>query len=158
MIPRAGVLAARCSKAAVVTSLPQVSSMHIFAPRCRQRSRARREAAAFDQSFWSGEPLDGLFEEIGATPGGSSEKIFAAGMVEWRRSHRNDGGLIAGAQARIDRSMDVAINKRYEGRERIRVFLDELDPSAGRYESEPEVECGLFCNEMVEEVEAKCDL
>ncbi len=32
-------------------------------------------------------------------------------MIEWRRSHRNDGGLIAGAQARIDRSMDVAIAK-----------------------------------------------
>ena len=24
---------------------------------------ARREAAVFDQAFWSGEPLDGLFEE-----------------------------------------------------------------------------------------------
>ncbi|TMV38944.1 Tol-Pal system subunit TolQ, partial [Thioclava sp. BHET1] len=47
-------------------------------------------------------------------PDGSSEKIFAAGMVEWRRSHRNDGWLIAGAQARIDRSMDVAIAKESE--------------------------------------------
>ena len=75
---------------------------------------ARREAAVFDQAFWSGEPLDGLFEEIGATPKGSAEKIFAAGMVEWRRSHHSDGGLIAGAQARIDRSMDVAINKEAE--------------------------------------------
>jgi biopolymer transport protein TolQ len=35
-------------------------------------------------------------------------------MIEWRRSHRTDGGLIAGAQARIDRSMDVAINKESE--------------------------------------------
>lgn len=76
--------------------------------------KARAEAAEFDRAFWSGEPLDGLFEEIGATPTGSSEKIFAAGMVEWRRSHRNDGGLIAGAQARIDRSMDVAIAKEAE--------------------------------------------
>ncbi len=75
---------------------------------------ARAEAAAFDRAFWSGEPLDGLFEEIGPTPDGSAEKIFAAGMVEWRRSHRNDGGLIAGAQARIDRSMDVAIAKEAE--------------------------------------------
>jgi biopolymer transport protein TolQ len=32
-------------------------------------------------------------------------------MLEWRRSHRQDGGLIAGAQSRIDRSMDVAIAK-----------------------------------------------
>lgn len=76
---------------------------------------ARRAAAVFDRAFWSGEPLDGLFEEIGAQPDGSSEKIFAAGMVEWRRSHRSDGGLIAGAHARIDRSMDVAISKEAEG-------------------------------------------
>ncbi|MBE1282027.1 MAG: protein TolQ [Rhodobacteraceae bacterium] len=75
---------------------------------------ARAEADRFDRSFWSGEPLDGLFDQIGAQPDGSSEKIFAAGMIEWRRSHRNDGGLIAGAQARIDRSMDVAINKEAE--------------------------------------------
>jgi biopolymer transport protein TolQ len=40
--------------------------------------------------------------------------VFAAGMTEWRRSHRDDGGLIAGAHARIDRSMDVAIQKEAE--------------------------------------------
>jgi biopolymer transport protein TolQ len=75
---------------------------------------ARREAAVFDQAFWSGEPLDELFERIGSEPVGASEKIFASGMLEWRRSHRDDGGLIAGAQARIDRSMDVAIAKQSE--------------------------------------------
>ena len=76
---------------------------------------ARAEADRFDRAFWSGEPLDGLFEELGATPSGRSQRVFAAGMTEWRRSHRSDGGLIAGAQARIDRSMDVAINKEAEG-------------------------------------------
>lgn len=75
---------------------------------------ARREAQVFDESFWSGNPLDELFEQIGTQPDGSSEKIFASGMIEWRRSHRNDGGLIAGATARIDRSMDVAIAKEAE--------------------------------------------
>ena len=76
--------------------------------------KARGEAAVFDRAFWSGEPLDELFEKIGPTPDGASEKIFASGMLEWRRSHRQDGGLIAGAQARIDRSMDVAIAKESE--------------------------------------------
>ncbi|WP_425052120.1 protein TolQ [Psychromarinibacter sp. S121] len=75
---------------------------------------ARNEQAAFDGAFWSGEPLDELYDQIGTAPDGASEKIFAAGMLEWRRSHRQDGGLIAGAQARIDRSMDVAINKEAE--------------------------------------------
>ena len=32
-------------------------------------------------------------------------------MMEWRRSHRDDGGLIPGATARIERNMDVAIVK-----------------------------------------------
>lgn len=75
---------------------------------------ARTEAGLFDLKFWSGEPLDALFDDIGPAPTGSAEKVFAAGMTEWRRSHREDGGLIAGASARIDRSMDVAITKEAE--------------------------------------------
>ena len=75
---------------------------------------SRKEASVFDRAFWSGEPLDELFEKIGPAPDGPSEKIFASGMLEWRRSHRSDGGLIAGAQARIDRAMDVAINREAE--------------------------------------------
>ncbi|HGG06564.1 MAG TPA: protein TolQ [Aliiroseovarius sp.] len=76
--------------------------------------RKRSEAGWFDKAFWSGEPLDGLYDQIGAAPSGAAQKVFAAGMLEWRRSHREDGGLIAGAQARIDRSMDVAIAKEAE--------------------------------------------
>lgn len=76
--------------------------------------QSRGEASVFDRAFWSGEPLDELFEKIGADPQGPSEKIFAAGMLEWRRSHRQDGGLIAGAQSRIDRAMDVAIAREGE--------------------------------------------
>jgi biopolymer transport protein TolQ len=75
---------------------------------------ARREADVFDRAFWSGEPLDELYDKIGPEPGGASQKIFAAGMLEWRRSHKQDGALIAGAQARIDRAMDVAIARESE--------------------------------------------
>jgi biopolymer transport protein TolQ len=76
--------------------------------------QSKREAEVFDRAFWSGEPLDELFEKIGSQPEGASEKIFAAGMLEWRRSHKQDGGLIAGAQSRIDRAMDVAIARESE--------------------------------------------
>jgi biopolymer transport protein TolQ len=79
-----------------------------------QYRKARSEATVFDRAFWSGEPLDELFEKIGSDPQGQSEKIFAAGMLEWRRSHKQDGGLIAGAQARIDRAMNVAIARESE--------------------------------------------
>ena len=86
----------------------------IIIQKTMQYRAAQREAEEFDRAFWSGEPLDGLFDQIGQEPAGAAQKIFAAGMTEWRRSHRDDGGLIPGATARIDRSMDVAIAKEAE--------------------------------------------
>ena len=89
-------------------------SWSIIVQKMLQYRRAKVEADAFDQAFWSGEPLDGLYDTIGSDPDGAAQKIFAAGMTEWRRSHREDGDLIPGATARIDRSMDVAIAKEAE--------------------------------------------
>ncbi len=82
----------------------------VIIDKARQYRKARREAAVFDMAFWSGEPLDDLYRQIGSTPRGASETIFAAGMSEWDRSY-GESGLIAGAHSRIDRSMDVAIAK-----------------------------------------------
>ena len=75
---------------------------------------ARREAAQFDRAFWSGEPLDELFEELGPEPKGRAERVFASGMIEWQRSHKSDGQMIAAAQSRIERSMDVAVSREGE--------------------------------------------
>lgn len=71
--------------------------------------RARAEAAAFDAQFWSGEPLDALYARIANNPRTGPERVFVAGMSEWQRSLRHDGGLIPGVAQRVDRSMDVAI-------------------------------------------------
>lgn len=91
---------------------------------------ARSEAARFDAAFWSGEPLDDLYRKVGPEPEGRAEAIFAAGMTEWQRSHRDDGALIPGAQARIDRSMDVAIAKESEDLERGLPFLATVGSTA----------------------------
>ena len=49
--------------------------------------------------------------------------------------------------AKVERSLNVAINKSYAGDgKRKRVFLDELDPSHGRYASEPSLGCGVLCD------------
>jgi hypothetical protein len=44
-----------------------------------------------------------------------------------------------------ERKLDAAINKVYRDGKRVRVFLDELDPNQGRYESELDWECGVLC-------------
>ena len=49
------------------------------------------------------------------------------------------------ATAKLERDIGAAINKRYEGTTRIPVYLDELDPDAGNYSAEPDIECGLLC-------------
>ncbi|MFV0299665.1 MAG: protein TolQ [Paracoccus sp. (in: a-proteobacteria)] len=72
---------------------------------------ARQDSGRFDRRFWSGEPLDDLYDRMNDRPRGAMERIFAAGMTEWRRSHRDDGGLIPGATQRIDRAMNVAIQR-----------------------------------------------
>jgi len=76
--------------------------------------RARRRAAAFDSAFWSGDPLDALYDRVAERPRSASERVFVAGMTEWRRSIRDDGALIPGVQQRVDRSMDVAIARENE--------------------------------------------
>lgn len=49
--------------------------------------------------------------------------------------------------ARQERKMGVAINKSYAGDgKRKKIFLDELDPDAGRGIKEPDIECGVLCS------------
>ncbi len=48
--------------------------------------------------------------------------------------------------ATLERKMNVAINKSYAGDgKRKRVFLDELDPLAGRGVPLPDIDCGVMC-------------
>jgi len=48
--------------------------------------------------------------------------------------------------AKQERKMNVAINKSYAGDgKRKRIFLDELDPKAGRDVPLPDIECGAIC-------------
>ena len=50
------------------------------------------------------------------------------------------------SMARLEREFNVAINKTYAGDgKRKRVFLDELDPTAGRSVPMPDIECGVMC-------------
>lgn len=49
--------------------------------------------------------------------------------------------------ARLERELNVALNKTYAGDgKRKRVFLDELHPDAGRYLSENSIGCGVLCD------------
>lgn len=91
---------------------------------------ARRAADTFDAAFWSGEPLDRLFADVGDSPRTAPERIFVAGMTEWHRSQRSDGALIPGVDQRVDRSLDLAIARETERLEDGLPFLATVGATA----------------------------
>jgi biopolymer transport protein TolQ len=76
--------------------------------------RTRREQSMFEDAFWSGQPLDSLYDRVGAKPRSAIERVFVAGMGEWRRSFDKGGVILPGSRERIDRSLDVALSREGE--------------------------------------------
>ena len=75
--------------------------------------RLRRASSRFEENFWSGQPLDELFDRVSSAARSPIERVFVAGMTEWRRSFA-DGGLIPGTLQRVDRAMNVTIARETE--------------------------------------------
>lgn len=67
------------------------------------------------------------------------------GQAGYWNKIRRDFPEVFWQMARTERELNAAINKRYVNGERIRVFLDELPPNAGRFDEEPDIECGVLC-------------
>ncbi len=87
--------------------------------------RARRAADAFEDRFWSGGSLEDLFEEEGAKPTHPMAAVFGAAMQEWRRSARATGADLARGfvRDRIERAMNVTIQREMEAMEKWMIFL-----------------------------------
>lgn len=66
------------------------------------------------------------------------------GAGYWNKVRR-DFPEVFERMSKLERSLDAAMLKKNLGKERLRVFLDELDPASGRYEAEEEVQCGVAC-------------
>src|ERR1700753_1433090 len=66
------------------------------------------------------------------------------GMGYWNKI-RLDFPEAFDRMAKQERKMNIAICKRYDGKTRLRVFLDELDPTAGRDVPLPDIDCGVLC-------------
>ena len=68
----------------------------------------------FEKIFWSGKPLDELYDLLVKQSKGPMNKVFLSGMEEWERSHRDNGEIIPGSTFRIERIMDLNISKEHQ--------------------------------------------
>ena len=94
--------------------------------------RVNREANVFEDEFWSGGSLDGLFDREGADPTNPIAAVFGAAMSEWRRTVKISGkdiGLTA-VKERIDRAMNVTVMREMDRLERYMIFLASVGSTA----------------------------
>ncbi len=96
--------------------------------------KLNRRANRFEDSFWSGEPLDKLYDRVKKAKEDPLLRTFAAGMDEWK------AGIVAGIPSkeslqaslrqRVERSMAVAINREMNNIERGMIFLATVASTA----------------------------
>ncbi len=94
--------------------------------------KARKSADAFEDRFWSGGSLDDLYEQEGAKPTHPIAAVFGAAMSEWRRSLKVAGADMtrSGVRDRVERAMNVTVQREMDRMERWMVFLASVGATA----------------------------
>jgi biopolymer transport protein TolQ len=92
--------------------------------------RARREADRFEQMFWSGQSLDELYAGLSRGKTFSMASLFVAAMREWKRSVEGNVRALGGIQLRVEKVMDVTINREMEHLDRRLLFLATVASAA----------------------------
>lgn len=92
----------------------------------------RRRSDKFEDAFWSGGPLDDLYDRVSANPADPMAAVFSAGMREWRRSAET-GPIPAGAiglQQRIERVMSITLEREMGRLEKYLTLLASVGSAA----------------------------
>lgn len=164
-----GVKGARCTtelKKKVRVAYQQVDDLHVFGFTAEETSRIDKFNAE-NPDLQAEFPL----HDAGMTKSQCHRMVREAGIeipVLYKMGYKNNNciGCVKGQSgywnkvrkdfpevfdkmAAMEREIGAAICKKEgvtEGKRwRKRVFLDELPPDAGRYDAEPDIECGVLC-------------
>jgi biopolymer transport protein TolQ len=95
----------------ILLLLASVWCWAIIIEKIRTLRQARKGAGEFEETFWSGVPLDNLYDRLGADPADPMATVFAAGMREWRLASEKGtpkAALAVSVQQRIERAMATA--------------------------------------------------
>ncbi len=92
--------------------------------------RARIEADRFEQTFWSGQSLDELYNGLSRGHSITMAALFVAAMREWKRSVEGNIRALGGIQLRVEKVMDVTISREMERLDRRLLFLATVGSTA----------------------------
>src|SRR5918911_2183510 len=95
-------------------------------------ARTKRAMDAFEEVFWSGRSLEELYRSLSEGPTAGLSALFVAAMREWKRSFEGSGRQVQSLNQRIDKVLDVTIQREVERLEARLLFLASIG-SAGPY-------------------------
>jgi biopolymer transport protein TolQ len=102
----------------------------IIVEKFTQFSRVRRSMDKFEKLFWSGQSLEELYQSLSTKSSQAMAALFVAAMREWKRSYESGVRGPGGIQLRIDKVMDVTINREMQRLERRLLFLATVGATA----------------------------
>jgi biopolymer transport protein TolQ len=73
-----------------------------------------RSMDRFEDSFWSGNSLEELYDALSPRSTTGMASLFVAAMREWKRSFTDAASAFMGLQARIEKVLDVSISREVE--------------------------------------------
>jgi biopolymer transport protein TolQ len=96
--------------------------------------KLNRRASKFEDSFWSGEPLDKLYQRVKKGKLDPLLRTFCAGMEEWHNGVAagmpSKESIQASLRQRVERAMAVTINREMSSLERGLTFLASIGSTA----------------------------
>jgi biopolymer transport protein TolQ len=95
-------------------------------------SRTKRSMDRFEEIFWSGQSLEELYRSLADRPTTGLAAVFVAAMREWKRSFEGGGRSVASLSQRIDKVLDVTIQREVERLDSKLLVLASIG-SAGPY-------------------------
>jgi len=89
-----------------------------------------RGADRFEDEFWSGASLDELYDRLGSNPKEATASIFTEFRMAADRGFEGKDRLAAGLPDRVDRVMQVALQRAMEKREKGLIVLASVGSTA----------------------------
>ena len=99
-------------------------------------TRTKRAMDRFEEVFWSGQSLEELYRSLVNRPATGLAAVFVAAMREWKRSFEGSGRSVQSLSQRIDKVLDVTIQReveRLEGRLMILASIGSAGPYIGLF-------------------------
>ncbi len=115
----------------IILAIASVWSWAIMIDKSFTLSRLKKKAGKFEDLFWSGKPLDELYMKMKDRADHPMAKVFSVAMAEWDRTKgMSNTGLVVSARDRIDKVMNVTINRELEKTENQMGVLATIASSA----------------------------